>query len=114
MNKVTKRVGESGTKMEPSSTPTPSPADLNDEKPQDKPTKLTVPHSVQFLQPTRVLNLGDTMNQIGRSQALIVFGYGPMGVPGVWFESHDERIKQRTFVPFSSVRGTTVEEVDPA
>lgn len=112
MSKATKPGAESATKNEPSSTPTSEVSEQTEEQQPVQPRKLSVPHSVQFLQPTRVLNLGDTMNQIGRSQALIIFGKGPMGVPGVWFESHDTRVKSKTFIPFTAVRGTTFEEVD--
>ncbi len=86
------------------STPTPSPYEPNDVELPGKPTKLTAVLSVQFLFPTRILGNSSQIEQVGRTQAIIIPRHD-----GVVFRSNDSRSRSFTFVPMSAIRAITYE-----
>lgn len=107
MKKVTKPADESVTKNEQSFTHTPSQAELNEEKQLEAQPKRYVPHSVQLKLPTTILNLGGTLNQVGKTQAVIIESPN-----GIILRSYDNRCKLRTRIPWGAIKAYTDEEVD--
>lgn len=106
MAKVTKLAASQTTAAEQSDTPTSSPAEPSAEKLPAAPTVRIVPHSVQFKVPLTILNMSGSLNQIGRSQAVILDRED-----GVWFQSHDERVTYTTKVPWGAIGRITYERI---
>jgi hypothetical protein len=57
--------------------------------------------------PTQVLNISGSLNQVGRSQAVIL-----PGTTGVMLKSHDDRVKMTTFIPWSAIKALSYETAD--
>lgn len=109
---TTQHPKEEATKNQESpSTPTPSLSEETGELPLEKPTKLTVVNSVQFLQPTEVkpISPGSSYQQVSRLQCRILeFPEYLMLYP------IDQRNKFTMKVPKSATKGITYETVDPS
>lgn len=85
--------------------PTPSPAGVNEEPLQSQPVKQ--PKRLQFMRPTRVLNISSELLQIGTNQAIII---ERLDGTGFNLYSVDERVKVWSRIGWGNVAEVRYED----
>lgn len=95
-----------------SSTPTPSPPEESVEKQPEAPNvQPKHPKRLQFMRPTRVLNISSELLQIGTNQAIII---ERLDGTGFNLYSVDERVKVWSRIGWANVAEVRYEDESPS